>query len=987
MKELVETFKELYLKELNKIQVINSIQNEASELNKSDRDYGALLQELDYYRNELHLVKSSTSWKLIELAKYKTKPIHFILLPSLRFLKYLLRKQRTFKSFIFNKKLIIWRKFVFTNVLNPTSIFEMEKQESAKRITPIENNKLVGLLNLFSNFPQMESEEQLDSIFTFVDNLEQFHEKNVIAKEFNELDLQLIHEIEALKVLLQIPRITKTCNNDIWIVDGRCLQDINFQGRGIGRVTKNLIEALEISFPFKRIYFFVDWKKPLNDFLKQRINNVLTRGLSPEISNGFEIFIQSSPMTHDLAPILPLLLNSRKRVSIIYDLIPATYPNKYLTNQYEFLKYKLNLHALRSYDHFLSISEVTKVKHEQCLSILPSQISNIGIEVAPLSDQTSYEEIPQSLNEKYILCPTGSDPRKNFDLCLIAYAITYSKMSDSAPQLVYIGELATPYIVYLTNLSIQLGLKPDKLLFLNRVSDTLQKKLYKGALISIIPSIDEGFSLPVVESIKSGCPVICSNISCHIELMHKKKWWHFDPNKPKSVAHIILKAVKNRDSLLAEQEKIIGKRFDRTTIRGKIKKCFEDLLSDGTSSDSSIYNEKNLLPKLKIMTPWPPDHSGIADFNYYSLSSLSRFFDVTILTNQPNPELLEGFNIRPLNLKEIVSPTPSYLLAIVGNSHFHKPIIDMMKIYKSHVIVHDTRMIEYYSFFSERDQLNKILNLSASHKSIEYIINNLDETPNLGFSEVASLTDKIMVHDTAVGERIAKETGVKVSKLPYPPYFRPNDLIKFDTFFEKKSSARKKLQLDINRKVVLCTGILDIRTKCADLIIEAFNWVCMWNSNVDLHFVGSAPEETRSALLNLVDEKYLNSVFFKGRVEKSQLCEWYSCADVCLQLRSSSILSLSGGVLDSISFGCETIMNQSLGNEFKDMPNVHLIPDKFSPIIIANAIHAVLNIPDSNDRYKEIEEVRINYLNKFTNESYAESIAKEILEKDFSGRN
>ena len=52
-----------------------------------------------------------------------------------------------------------------------------------------------------------------------------------------------------------------------------------------------------------------------------------------------------------------------------------------------------------------------------------------------------------------------------------------------------------------------------KVKFLDFVRDEDLPTIYKNALFFVLPSLYEGFGLPVLEAMKYGCPVIASNIS------------------------------------------------------------------------------------------------------------------------------------------------------------------------------------------------------------------------------------------------------------------------------------------------------------------------------------------------------------------------------------------------------------------------------------------------------------------------------------------
>jgi glycosyltransferase involved in cell wall biosynthesis len=53
-----------------------------------------------------------------------------------------------------------------------------------------------------------------------------------------------------------------------------------------------------------------------------------------------------------------------------------------------------------------------------------------------------------------------------------------------------------------------------QVIFLNNISENDLAGLYQLASYSVYISHFEGFGLPVIESMASGCPVITSNVSC-----------------------------------------------------------------------------------------------------------------------------------------------------------------------------------------------------------------------------------------------------------------------------------------------------------------------------------------------------------------------------------------------------------------------------------------------------------------------------------------
>ena len=69
------------------------------------------------------------------------------------------------------------------------------------------------------------------------------------------------------------------------------------------------------------------------------------------------------------------------------------------------------------------------------------------------------------------------------------------------------------YIDLLNKNINDLGEKQKKILRIGYVEDEDMSALYSGAEMFIYPSLYEGFGIPVLEAMKCGLPVICSNLT------------------------------------------------------------------------------------------------------------------------------------------------------------------------------------------------------------------------------------------------------------------------------------------------------------------------------------------------------------------------------------------------------------------------------------------------------------------------------------------
>lgn len=107
----------------------------------------------------------------------------------------------------------------------------------------------------------------------------------------------------------------------------------------------------------------------------------------------------------------------------------------------------------------------------------------------------------------YILFVGTLQPRKNIERLIEAF----STLRNRNLQLIIVGKTGWLYEDIL-NAPKKYGVV-ENVKFLEFVSDEDLSELYSNAEFFILPSLYEGFGLPVLEAMQHGCPVITSNVS------------------------------------------------------------------------------------------------------------------------------------------------------------------------------------------------------------------------------------------------------------------------------------------------------------------------------------------------------------------------------------------------------------------------------------------------------------------------------------------
>jgi glycosyltransferase involved in cell wall biosynthesis len=133
-----------------------------------------------------------------------------------------------------------------------------------------------------------------------------------------------------------------------------------------------------------------------------------------------------------------------------------------------------------------------------------------------ITNYNFYENI--SFNDRRnIIFHIGGEPNyKNTETVLNAF-YNFHRKSNISFILKIVGIRNNNSIKYFLNKCKELDI--DKYVeFLPYQTDDEIKNLYCTSKFFILPSKEEGFGIPIIESLKYGCPLICSNASCLPEI-------------------------------------------------------------------------------------------------------------------------------------------------------------------------------------------------------------------------------------------------------------------------------------------------------------------------------------------------------------------------------------------------------------------------------------------------------------------------------------
>jgi len=392
-------------------------------------------------------------------------------------------------------------------------------------------------------------------------------------------------------------------------------------------------------------------------------------------------------------------------VVTLYDLIPLIFPDHYLKDAAVRSAYEARLELIRQADQVLAISQTTA---DDAIERLGIRVDRVHVIHAGSADRfadmyvnraAAWAHLRSTLphvEPGFMLYVGGFEFRKNLEGLIDGYGLLPAD-TRARHQLVIACRIPPAQIAVLHEYARRAGVQPEELVLTGYVSDTDLGALYHACTLFVFASLYEGSGLPMLEAMACGAPVAASSTSTPPEILGDREAT-FDPRDPASIAGCLAGAIDSPDAL----ERLTKRSTDR--VGAYTWPAVAEQSIEAYERAVTRRARRRRRPRIALVTPWPPEYSGIADYSLRLATELGKRVDVDIVTAHPADQyplpLEQGVRITGVGDYGRLESLRQHdrIVYCMGNSLFHGHVYRLLRERPGAVVLHDVQLTGFYGW-------------------------------------------------------------------------------------------------------------------------------------------------------------------------------------------------------------------------------------------------------------------------------------------------
>jgi glycosyltransferase involved in cell wall biosynthesis len=619
---------------------------------------------------------------------------------------------------------------------------------------------------------------------------------------------------------------------------------------------------------------------------------------------------------------------------VLYDLIPLAFPHLFLQDPQVERWYWSRLGDLRRGDHLLAISDATRRDAIRLLDMPSSSVTAVGAGASPSFSpgQPSAEEEGDlcarfGISRPFALYTGGIDARKNVEGLIEAFSLV-DPATRSEHQLVVVCQVNEADRNRLEQFAATCGLRDEELVLTGFVAEDDLVALYRLAKVMVFPSLYEGFGLPVLEAMQCGRAVIASDSSSLPELVGREDAL-FNPTDPASIAERLTRTLTD-DEFRTELERHAIVQASRFSWQETARRSLDALRSIASQEERPPRSPSQFpharRPSLAVVSPLPPEASGISDYTAMLLPYFGQWYDITVISD------LEWVDDAWTRANTTVRDTAWFsrhgrtfdrVLYQFGNSSFHSHMFDLIREIPGVVILHDFALSGIVSYrentgVADRAWIQALMHSHGFPAAID------DAKWNDRSAMIWSYPVNLSILQQALGVIVHSHQALELAEHWYGPgssdRWKVIPMPRNVSDLPRRDDARRDLGLNEDDLLVTSFGMVG-PTKLTHRLIEA--WVSSALATMptaQLVIVGENHDPAYAAEIHtMIEESGVSNVTLTGRSSRDVYGAYLAASDIGVQLRTKSRGETSASAFDCLATGAATIVNAN--GSLKELPD------------------------------------------------------------------
>lgn len=357
-------------------------------------------------------------------------------------------------------------------------------------------------------------------------------------------------------------------------------------------------------------------------------------------------------------------------------------------------------------------------------------------------------------------------------------------------------------------------------------------------------------------------------------------------------------------------------------------------------------------PRLALVTPLPPERTGIADYSAALLPALREHYEVEVVVAQAS---VEGVFLDPDRpARDVVwlrahAHEIDWVVYQVGNSHFHQHMLPLVQEIPGTVVLHDFYLSGLMSW------LEVVAGAGRAWAESLYTAHGYGAMRERYFAAEAAQRDfpvnfGLLRH--AHGVIVHSHHSRKLAQEWYGDDFAASwevvPMLRAPPKGPDRAGARKKLGLGKADFVVCSFGFLGWNKLNYRLLSAWLKSRLASDRQCQLVYVGeNQADEYGSMMAKAIKRSgHSDRIRITGFTSIEDFQNYLACADVAVQLRTHSRGETSAAVLDCMNFGLPVVVNANGAMSELDPEAVWLLPDEFEEQALVEALETLWQKPE-----------------------------------------